>query len=299
MEISGCQKRNKTGWKRRRHVKQLGFPGWLFLILLFSCKSGGPGNEDDPKDPVTFDNAIRLTDKVCDVMPRWSLFGRKIAFERNGNVYTYDLQSGGLSYEAEGHTPFWSPESDRLGFVKNGEIYIVRLVSSRPVIKLTLGAYASDRSGCDWNAADQIVYFQEGSDSKGRKLMVYHLSTDTYQWIETGDLGLAELPRWAPTGRYILFASPLRGICLYDLFIDELNQLTLYGAPGKPCWFFPLILFVEGGQLFNMDINGANRTLIYDENFYIDSMDHSFDKEQIIFGYNGIWVMDFPPETEE
>ena len=115
----------------------------------------------------------------------------------------------------------------------------------------------------------------------------------------TDDLGLAEIPRWSPVGRYIVFSSPVKGICLYDVITQKLKELVREGTPGKPCWYFPDILFVEEGELFSMDMNGENRTVLYPENFHIGSMDHSFDREQITFSCQGIWVMDFPPEMPD
>jgi hypothetical protein len=274
----------------------------VFLIAgcsFVQCTKNDPVDNHDDTVPVSFENGVRLTDNIADILPKWSLFGQKIAFERNGNIYVIDVQSQVLSFETAGHSPFWSPGGDQIGYIKGGEIYTIRMVTGRPVTKLTLGAYASERGGGDWNAADRIVYFQEGdSASQGRKLMVYDILTDTYQWKQTEPLGYAELPGWSPEGRYILFSSPLLGICLFDNWEDQLKHLSQWGMPGKPCWYYPDILFVENGQLFSMNINGENRIRLYSDSFFIGSMDHSFDREQITFSCQGIWIMDFPPGND-
>ena len=274
----------------------------IFSIVycLLNCTTNNPVNDNADPEPVTFKNGTQLTESIVDKLPRWSLFGQKIAFERNGNVYIIDVQSTTITFEAAGHAPFWSHEGDYLAFFKDGEIYTMQMVPGRPVIKLTLGAYASDQGGGDWNAANRIAYFQEGdSAAQGRKLMVYDIIADSYQHFQTEALGYAEFPSWSPEGRYVLFSSPVKGICLFDVVQDRLNELTPWGVTGKSCWYYPRILFIENGQLFSMDINGDDKTVMVTDNFNVGSMDHSFDREQITFSYNGIWIMDFPPADEE
>ena len=220
-----------NGIKNVERIRSVSISSISFIILipivlgLAVCRKIQLTDDDDPIIPIDFENSSRLTENISDIMPRWSQFARQVAFERSGNVYIYDIHSGGLSFEAKGHTPFWSPDGDQLGFIRDGEIYVIHLTPERPVNKLTLGAYASSTSGCDWNISNQIVFFQEaGIESTGRKLAIYYIASDTFQWIISDDLGLAEIPRWSPVGRCIIFSSPVKGICLYDVITQELKE---------------------------------------------------------------------------
>jgi Tol biopolymer transport system component len=59
----------------------------------------------------------------CDIS--WGPDGKKLAFTRNGFVYSVAADGTGARRLARGLTPSWSPDGNHIAFMRNGAIYVL------------------------------------------------------------------------------------------------------------------------------------------------------------------------------
>jgi hypothetical protein len=274
----------------------------IFFVLGWACKNSPP-TSTDRDDPLSFPNAVRLTDEKDDILPAWSPTGEKIAFERRGNIYVLNVETSTFTLMTEGYSPSWSLDGQLIAFVRGGELYAVRDIPERPVEKISLGAIASRVSGLDWGSGGWLAYFQPGDSLEADRLLkVFNVHSRTTQYIQHMDLGYAELPDWSRDGSQLVFSSMKQGICLYNRNTEIVQSIVYWGSPGKACFFSTVdstfVLFVEMGYMYRINPDGTDRTLVYGGNFHPGSMDYSYTTGRLTFSYSGIWMMDFPPEEE-
>ena len=117
------------------------------------------------------------------------------------------------------------------------------------------------------------------------------------------DLGMCESLMWSPDQTMILFSSQTMGICWINSRDNTLHRVVEYGIVGKCCWFWTInsiyILFNENGIVYRIDPDGSDREIVYSDSFYPGSMEYCSPLRQLTFNYEGIWIMDWPPEGEK
>jgi Tol biopolymer transport system component len=284
-------------------IKKTAFLFLLGSLLAISCKNKIPVKNGDPV-PYQFENAVQLTFDVDDINPRWSPTGRKIAFVRRNYIYILDVESMALSFLMEGHSPTWSPGGQSLAFIRDSEIYTTNIDPGSEPSKVTIGAQAFYYAGMDWGGNSGLAYFQLGDTLYADyTLTIYWMSYHSYQLVFQKQLGYCEIPRWSEDGTKILFRSTKQDISIYDMEEDLVYSVIYWSKAEKPCWYSisdsTYILYIEGGILHRMNLDGTNHVTISDESFHPGSMDYSHHTRQLTFNHMGIWTMDFPPPDDE
>jgi TolB protein len=87
--------------------------------------------------------------------PSWSPNGRRIAFTRNGAVFTVRASGRRLRRLARGRRPAWSPDGRRIAFIRRKDVYAARADGTRVrrLTRVERGDFAGDVVGAqalDW-----------------------------------------------------------------------------------------------------------------------------------------------------
>ena len=83
--------------------------------------------------------------------------GRKLAFVAGGRLWVHFLESGeSRQFEADGYSPFWSPDSRFIGYASQGKLKKIEATGgpSQTVADLPGARFA----GGAWNQDDVIVF---------------------------------------------------------------------------------------------------------------------------------------------
>jgi Tol biopolymer transport system component len=119
-----------------------GSPAWSRDGHSIACGCEHGGNFDIYLLTVLGEGAKRLTrDDAIEADPSWSQ-DREIAYERKSEgvseIYVVDLEIGEHRRLTSGGDPAWSPDSRRIAFVRDGDIYLID-PDGRRLRKLTRG----------------------------------------------------------------------------------------------------------------------------------------------------------------
>jgi Tol biopolymer transport system component len=145
----------------------------------------------------------RLTDG-SDLAPKWSRQGR-LALQRKGDVLVAGRPIPGSGRDGE---PAWSADGKRIAFVRNGDLFLVRLPDGRPTRLL---------GGATWPSwAGSLLAYEVDSGGRG------HLGTLAADAdVETlRTLGDSRFPAW----------SPLRDLLAYECRTGEHWQICTLDA---------------------------------------------------------------------
>jgi Tol biopolymer transport system component len=266
----------------------------VILILAAGCSKKSPTGGGSSSGPVTFENAVQLTDNLNDVRPRWSPQGDRIAFERNGYIYLLDVDTGGLLIMTEGHSPCWSFTGVYLGFVRDSELYKMLAQPGGPVEKLSTSAGVSYVRGCDWGKGDRFVYIQPPDTGRSNSsIIMFQPASGNYTYFQQYAIGSASSPGWSYDGAKVLFNSQSMGPSVLTIENQLVEQVLAWEITGMPCWYNSTqILFTKEGNLYRINVDGTERTLLYKGDFYPKQIDYSPVRGKLAFTAGGIWVMD-------
>jgi WD40-like Beta Propeller Repeat len=169
---------------------------------------------------------LRQLTHGSDLAPNWSRQGR-LAFQRKSDVIVAGRRLAGNGRDGE---PAWSPDGRRLAFVRDGDLYVVRLPGDRP------RPVAADASWPSWAPRTSLLAFEVDSGGRG------HIETSGAD----GDLealhtrGDSRFPAWAPRGDVLAYECRTRDhwqICTFDPRTGASRMLTSTGSDAfAPAW---------------------------------------------------------------
>jgi len=256
--------------------------------------------------------------KCRDAEPAWSPDGRTIAYyhdptdvrgpdmpgiekssslsgmamndslEQKG-IWLLDLDTGERKFLTDGRSPAWSPDGEEIVFVREGDIYKIRLSDGNITQLTTWGSCFFP----DWSPDGKRIAYDctiGTVDSNG--IWIVEIDTKT-----KAHLGLGRDPNWSPDGNKIAYEGA--GIpAEYAIWVanadgTEANQLTHETAPGSgsqnPDWSpdGKKIVFDserDGLNIWVMDTDGKNqKQLTNDGCSYQPSW--SPDSKKIVYVY--------------
>lgn len=172
------------------------------------------------------------TAAVTEGAPAWSPDGSRVAFERDGGIFT--MVASGVTPPSEltppgsgDSDPAWSPDGGRIAFVRGGDVWVVAANSGTPDRAVGedladgLGSPTWSPNGCE------LAFTWRGGVVRSR----------------TDGTGLANVrtnavePSWGPTGRLAVSAlsGNTREVWLVNPDGGNFERLTIGGARG-PSW---------------------------------------------------------------
>lgn len=171
--------------------------------------------------------------------PRWSPDGLRIAFERDGDIYTSDASGFGvarLTRRGSEHAPSWSADGSRIAFhsirgVTNSIVVMDANGSGLSIV--SAGLFGEGERFPAWAPNGIRIAFssqREGSDDQ-----IYVVRVDGADAQRLASSSDDESPRFSPDGSRILFDSE-RGGAGRDLYLmdaDGSNMVRLTANPGN------------------------------------------------------------------
>lgn len=182
--------------------------------------------------------------------PSWSPDGRRLLFTgvsvADGDVEAFVINSNGtglaqLTNDAGITVPTdWSPDGKRIAFIRNGDIFSMRLDGSR-VMQLTHDPAGDEGDHAGWSSDGKQFVFNSFRDGGDLEVLVMNADGSRVRQLTHNDT-LDDDPAWSPDGKHIVFAcEPDPGedseICVMNPDGTGLIQLTFnqYGD-GVPSW---------------------------------------------------------------
>ena len=124
--------------------------------------------------------------------------GRKIAFVSSGSaIYAMNADGSGQRRLARGSAPVWSPNGQRIAFLRGGAIYAMKADGSG-LRRLVSGGDPA------WSPDGQRIAFVRGS---GNRAEIYLVNADGDG--QRTDSRVGRDPAWSPDGRRIAFARKI------------------------------------------------------------------------------------------
>ena len=176
--------------------------------------------------------------------------GTRLVFVRQGQIYRTTLGSSSVTALTTGEEPAWSPDGNRIAFMRAGNIYVMDQYGAHERLVAT-GSLDSTR-----------MYYDNGLapawSPDGSRLALYSDSTIVIIAVDnvvvlkqlgTPRFGYAASPTWSPDGKHIVFT---RGYYDYDageslevlvgdvdasgLSISNFKTLSADGKTAQPAW---------------------------------------------------------------
>jgi hypothetical protein len=159
--------------------------------------------------------------------PAWSPDGRKIAFQREGEVLVIDLDGYSEIRLADGRHPAWSPDGTRIAFtsaegisVMNADGSAVRTLVRHDFRDDTYKPWDMGVGYPTWSPDGVRIAFVHLGDGDTRPSQAFVMNSDgsdRYLLTRLPDRGYAEsYPSWSPDGSKILYWSYGYGIAVID-----------------------------------------------------------------------------------
>lgn len=152
-----------------------------------------------------------MNDKRGNHSPSWSPDCRKIAYERDGEVYVVEADGSGQSRLCEGSSPAWSPDGERISFTKGGALYVTDADGSDQRMLVQKSSNCSDP---DWSPDGARIVFSTFLRHEGS--LEYFVNIVDADGSPPMVLCGGKEPAWSPDGGRIAFARSQDG--LYDIY---------------------------------------------------------------------------------
>jgi Tol biopolymer transport system component len=188
---------------------------------------------------------------VSGERPAWSPDGRRIAFQRGGDVYLIGIDGTGETLLGEGREPAWHPDGTRLAFTSAEGIAVMREDGSGATTLVHHDfrddTYAESDQGVGkpaWSPDGDRIAFEHLGDGDLVPAQIFVMSADGSDLRRVTSYGGGQYaesdPAWSPGGSEIVFWTYAYGIAVVPAAGGTPRQLyhdgpvAWYGA--KPVW---------------------------------------------------------------
>jgi Tol biopolymer transport system component len=133
----------------------------------------------------------------------------RIAFEMRGVIYSIQPSGAGLQTLTAGpddHSPRWSPNGKRIVFERAGDLWMMRADGSHEQ-RFTSGP--GDDISPGWSADGTKIVFVRSDDGSaaGRSIFVKPVAGGMPARLTNADDGCADAPTWTADNRYVVYAN--------------------------------------------------------------------------------------------
>ena len=183
----------------------------------------------------------------------WSPDGKYIAVTL-GALYVIDVETEltrQLSVDnISAHSPSWSPDSSRIAFSANSDVYVV-YADGHDIRKLSTPRFSTYSHQPQWSFVNNEVLLLTSHDNS-RSINIFNLDTDTVQEVLTTDRNDIWEPKWSPDGQKIAFTvlgdqtSGIPVIDSSDVYVMNADGTNLQAVSAK--WTDQLIGWATDNQ---------------------------------------------------
>jgi Tol biopolymer transport system component len=158
----------------------------------------------------------KLTKGRRDHFPAWSPDGRRLAFQRAGDIYVIHADGSGLVRLTQGRAadgqPAWSPDGRLIAFIRGGDLWLMQPDGSRP-----RALYVAGRAnGPSWSPDGLRIAVGLATDGDRGSIVVIARSGGNVRYITDGrfepdgdapseEQADDQQPDWSPNGTLIAF----------------------------------------------------------------------------------------------
>jgi Tol biopolymer transport system component len=193
------------------------------------------------------------------------------------------------------HKVDWSPDGTQLAFVRRDESRNLQIsvIDDTGTAERQLTSGASGSRHPDWSPdGTRIAYTVQESSSTcpepNSNIFVMDVSEGDRQRLTEGCGEGNRMPDWSPDGTRILFTSERSGAAqLYVMQADGTGETKLADGEASYAKWSPdgeRIAFVRGAEVWVMDADGSDQTVVYDRSqWFVTGPEWSPDGSRIIF----------------